>query len=100
MDTPTLEAHAAQLAATQAEDGAAVGSADAATSAAAAELKMRVPPLQHRSGKKMQQKATSAPMEAVIEEPQPSDAGSYRSFEEPEQTEEPPEQTEGPPEDE
>eukprot|EP00971_Amphidinium_carterae_P189039 3752752-Amphidinium_carterae.1 len=87
LDLPALEKHAAQLAAAQAADGAASGSADATTSAAASAL-------QRRAGKKIQPKPQNAPMAAVPEETQPSEASSYHTVDGSEKLEE---QNEPPP---
>eukprot|EP00971_Amphidinium_carterae_P034046 670366-Amphidinium_carterae.1 len=88
LDLPALEKHAAQLAAIQAADGTAAGSADAPTSAAAAALQRRA--------NKIQPKPQNAPMAAVPEETQtqPSEAGSYHTVE---GSEKPEEQNEPPP---
>eukprot|EP00971_Amphidinium_carterae_P126971 2515720-Amphidinium_carterae.1 len=82
IETPILEAHAAQIAALQAADGASAGSADAPNSAAAAALQRRA-----RASKKIPPKQNTVPMDPVIEE-QPSEASSYRSMEESETTKE------------
>eukprot|EP00971_Amphidinium_carterae_P300265 5965714-Amphidinium_carterae.1 len=82
--------HAAQLTALQAADGASAGSSEASISAATSAA------LQRRASKKISPRPLNAPMAVVPEEqPQPSEAGSYRSVEE---SEKPEEQSEPPPE--
>eukprot|EP00971_Amphidinium_carterae_P199444 3958193-Amphidinium_carterae.1 len=82
-DLPALETHAAQQAALQASDGAAAGSVETSASVAA------IAALHRRAIKKIPAKTSTAPMEAVLEEPpQPSEAGSYHSADQVEKQEE------------
>eukprot|EP00971_Amphidinium_carterae_P079543 1574087-Amphidinium_carterae.1 len=93
VDTQAREIHEAQVAAARDLDG------DASSSASASDPKVRVPQIPHRGGgKNKQHKVLAAPMDTVLEDTLPSDAGSYRSIEEPEQ--DALEQAEGPPVDE